>query len=84
MAINIEVKHRISALEARITSLEHKIQVLEAKQTVPSITVKEPKEPKEPKKCPHCGIAPAYFFHVKNCPKKNKNGDERSGDSGNS
>jgi hypothetical protein len=25
------------------------------------------------KMCPHCGVKPNHFFHVKNCQEKNKN-----------
>jgi hypothetical protein len=75
MAVNIEVKQLIKDLRERVTALEIRLQTLEAKQTVPSVTLKEPK------KCPHCGIAPAYFFHVKACKKQKEekqHGDDRS------
>jgi TPP-dependent indolepyruvate ferredoxin oxidoreductase alpha subunit len=77
MAINLEVKHRLQAIEARL-------KVLEERQIHPQAVrvVEEPQESKEPKKnmCPKCGVKPAYFFHVKHCKaEKNKN----NGDDGN-
>jgi hypothetical protein len=73
MAINIEEKHRLKELEARIASLEASFQSLESQPAVAPL--------KEPKKCPHCGVAPAYFFHVKACKKQKEektHGDDRS------
>lgn len=77
MAINIEVKHRLKALEDRIKALEDR-QKPESYQPVITIPV-ELEKPKT-KLCPHCGVAPAYFFHVRSCLKKTKNNDDRNRD----
>jgi hypothetical protein len=71
MAIDLEVKHRLRELEARIKALEERqihpqaVRVVEEPQ--------ESKESKEPKVklCPHCGEKPGYFFHVRSCAAKN-------------
>jgi hypothetical protein len=91
MAVNIEVKQLIKGLTDRIAELEKRPtaeQVLMlVKQALDNhfLASKPLSAPlKTPKTCPHCGVAPAYFFHVKNCPKKKNNGDDRNGNPGNS
>ena len=62
-----ELRERVNTLESRVADLEKR-------------PVSEPVKQKTERTCPHCGIAPAYFFHVKACAaKKQKHGDDRSG-----
>lgn len=67
MSTTLELKIRLRALEARV-------RVLEERQVHPEAVKLEPiVEKSERKMCPHCGVKPNHFFHVKNCPEKNKN-----------
>jgi DNA-directed RNA polymerase subunit M/transcription elongation factor TFIIS len=71
MAIDLEVKHRLRELEARIKALEDR-QKPEAYMPAPVVTLKTSAEvEKEKKLCPKCGVKPAYFFHVRSCAAKN-------------
>jgi hypothetical protein len=56
---NIELKNALRALEARVKVLEESKPLGINAQSV---------ETKPKKLCPKCNKAPAYFFHVKNCP----------------
>ena len=93
MAVNIEVKHLIRALEERIQILEESNKSLQSRVDSLSLANVAPKlvertkelEGQPQRLCPHCGEKPGYFFHVRSCAKKkNKNdGDDRNRDPGN-
>jgi hypothetical protein len=76
MAIDLEVKHRLRELEARIKALEDR-QKPEAYMPV----IPEKAAPTQ-KMCPKCGVKPAYFFHVKHCRGQKQENDDRNRDPG--
>jgi hypothetical protein len=61
-----ELFTRVAALEAEMRAKKVDVPAL--------VTAAEAKiEESTRKMCPHCGVKPNHFFHVKNCPEKNKN-----------
>jgi DNA-directed RNA polymerase subunit M/transcription elongation factor TFIIS len=68
MAIDLEVKHRLREIEARIKALEEKPAPVISKEILDELAKLEA-QPEKPKKnmCPKCGVKPAYFFHVRSC-----------------
>jgi hypothetical protein len=82
MAIDLEVKHRLRELEARIKALEDKpaYTPVISKEILDELAKLEEK----PKKnmCPKCGVKPAYFFHVKHCRGQKQENDDRNRDPG--
>ena len=90
MAINIEVKHRLQAIEERLKALEERPQGIISKETLEELAKLEalnrPETKPETKPevnralCPHCKEKPNHFFHVRSCLKKNKNNDDRNRD----
>jgi hypothetical protein len=70
MAIDLEVKHRLQAIEARLKALEDRPQSIVTQETLVDLAKLEAlNRPEQPKKnmCPKCGVKPAYFFHVRSC-----------------
>jgi hypothetical protein len=81
MAIDLEVKHRLRELEARIQALEDRVpsadpvvshevvrQMVDSMLLASSPSMTLASKPAETKKmCPKCGVKPAYFFHVRAC-----------------
>ena len=64
----LELTNAVKTLTTRLAEAEARISVLES----------QPAEKQETRKlCPHCNEKPAHYFHVKNCPKKNKNDRSR-------
>ena len=80
MAINIEVKHALRALEARIKALEDRPQSIVTKETLVELAKLEALNRQEQTKpevralCPHCGVKPNHFFHVRSCAKNSRAG----------
>lgn len=83
---NLELKAMLRVLQAEVTDLRNRVGALEAKLTPPKtepvaivpvieyVSFAEPEVKKTDRKmCPHCGVKPNHFFHVKTCQKKNKN-----------
>ena len=80
MATALELTQMVRSLEARV-------KVLEERQIHPEAVRLEvqPKSETTPlrKMCPHCGVKPAYFFHVKYCRgQKQEKDDDRNRDPG--
>jgi hypothetical protein len=79
MAIDLEVKHRLRELEARIKALEDILRPEPFRQLVDSyLLASKPLDAeklqvniaaisKAKNMCPKCGVKPAYFFHVRAC-----------------
>lgn len=65
---NLELKTALTALRLELIALRNRVNALEAKPVVAK-TVSETNR----KMCPHCGVKPNHFFHVKTCREKNKN-----------
>jgi hypothetical protein len=86
MAIDLEVKHRLRELEARIVALENVLKPEVFRQLVDSYLLAS--KPLDSEKlaqnktrievnrrlCPHCGIQPNHFFHVRSCAKNSRAG----------
>ena len=83
MAINIEVKQRLKAIEDRLKALEEKPEPAAALKVFagagtkfyeapvgeaePSLSWNVSKPEKNVKLCPKCQKVPGYFFHVRSC-----------------
>jgi hypothetical protein len=86
MAIDLEVKHRLQAIEARLKALEDRPQSIVTQETLVELAKLEALNRQEQTKpevralCPHCKEKPNHFFHVRSCLKKNKNNDDRNRD----
>jgi hypothetical protein len=92
MAIDLEVKHILRGINARLEALEKTQGEMRGQLDVQMMANLAPKleevtkqiEAAQPKVklCPHCGEKPAYFFHVRSCAKKEKlkDGDDRNRD----
>ena len=76
-----ELRSRVETLEAKVAEQEQAKEVV--RQMLDSAALaSKPLEPAR-KMCPKCGVKPAYYFHVKNCPQKEQkngaNGNRSSG-----
>ena len=74
----LELTVVMKELRSRVETLEAKVrQMLDS-----AALASKPLEPAR-KMCPKCGVKPAYYFHVKNCPQKEQkngaNGNRSSG-----
>jgi uncharacterized coiled-coil protein SlyX len=79
---HIELENYVRTLEARVTEQDKLLAVM--RQVVDSMTIAS--KPLDAAKlaenvkqiesgrgmCPHCGVKPNHFFHVKTCAAKNK------------
>jgi hypothetical protein len=82
--MSIEMSRRIKVLQAEVTALRDRVGALEAAalpaikvessftKTISGVAAAVPKY----KPCPKCGVAPGYFFHVKNCKGQEKQKDD--------
>jgi hypothetical protein len=65
-----------SSLLQMVLDLQRRVKTLEAKlaeKKAFNAPVVQQEEKQKRAMCPHCGVKPNHFFHVKNCPEKNKN-----------
>jgi hypothetical protein len=80
MAIDLEVKHRLQAIEARLKALEDRPQGIISKETLEELAKLESLNRPETKPevnralCPHCKEKPNHFFHVRSCAKNSRAG----------
>jgi hypothetical protein len=79
MAIDLEVKHRLREIEARIKALEDR-QKPEAYMPAPVAAPVETRIEVSRNLCPHCGVKPNHFFHVRSCLKNKNKNDDRNRD----
>jgi hypothetical protein len=76
---HIELENYVRTLEARVSELEkQKAQYASALLDA----LRKPVEPVQEgrKMCPHCGVKPNHFFHVRTCNanKKKNNGEKET------
>lgn len=79
----LELTQALRVLQAEVTALRDRVGKLESKPVVVSVPSPLPANPESAtatrNMCPHCGVKPNYFFHVKYCQKRTKiNGAEEA------
>jgi hypothetical protein len=76
---HLELEQYVRSLAARVAELEKKTACLDHPFFKPKEKAESPVEPPKDsrKMCPHCGVKPNHFFHVKTCANKKKNNGEK-------
>jgi hypothetical protein len=76
----LELTQALRVLQAEVKALRDRVGKLESKPAHPSASIQVAdvlQVPPARNMCPHCGVKPNYFFHVKYCQKRTKiNGAE--------
>jgi hypothetical protein len=75
---HIELEQFVKSLAARVAELEKPKPVHVSNVTLNPDFAALQSAPKDSRKmCPHCGVKPNHFFHVKTCANKKKNNGEK-------